>query len=75
MRTQCNELGELVFIGLGLHDEFGMSLRGRDEARSCDLLFLELYTSIMPALNLDKLKKLVSREPLVLSRKQVEEEA
>jgi diphthine synthase len=68
-------LGELVFIGLGLHDEFGLSLRGQEEARSCDLLFSELYTSLMPGLSLGNLKKLVGRDVHVLSRKEVEEDA
>lgn len=68
-------MGELVFIGLGLHDEFGLSLRGQEEARSCDLLFSELYTSVMPGLHLDNLKNLVGKDVDVLSRKQVEEDA
>ena len=72
---QCDELGELVFIGLGLHDELGLSLRGQHEAESCDFVFLELYTSIMPGLHLDNLNKLVGKEVRVLSRRDVEEDA
>lgn len=68
-------MGELIFIGLGLHDEFGLSLRGQEEARSCDLLFSELYTSLMPGLSLGNLRKLVGRDVRVLSRKEVEEDA
>ena len=60
-------MGELVFIGLGLHDELGLSLRGREEAGSCDLLFLELYTSVMPGLHLHELSKLVGKDVRVLS--------
>jgi diphthine synthase len=68
-------LGELVFIGLGLHDELGISLRGQREARSCDLLFLELYTNMMPGLRVDNLRKLLGNEIHVLSRMEVEERA
>jgi diphthine synthase len=68
-------VGELVFIGLGLHDEFGMSLRGQAEARSCDFLFAELYTSVMPSLDLRNLSRIVGREVRVLSRHGVEENA
>ena len=66
-------VGELVFIGLGLHDEFGMSLRGQAEARSCDHLFAELYTNSMPNLNLTNLSKVVRSNVTVLSRQEVEE--
>lgn len=66
-------MGEIVFIGLGLHDEFGMSLRGQLEARSCDFLFAELYTNTMPKLNLDNLATIVGREITIISRRDVEE--
>jgi diphthine synthase len=68
-------LGELVFIGLGLHDEKGLSLRGQAEAKSCDLLISEFYTSTMPSLDLKNLRKLVSKDVHVLSRRDVEEDA
>jgi len=67
--------GELVFIGLGLHDEYGMSLRGQAEARSCNLLFTEQYTNPMPNLNLKNLETLTERPIVVLSRLDVEEDA
>ena len=68
-------MGELVFIGLGLHDEYGMSLRGQLEAKSCDFLFAEFYTSRMPGLNVDGLERLVGKKVQVLSRRDVEEGA
>ena len=61
-------LAELVFIGLGLYDEFGLSLRGLTEAKSCDYLFAEFYTSVMPGLNLENLMKTVGKTVQVLSR-------
>jgi diphthine synthase len=68
-------LRELIFIGLGLHDENGLSLRGQTEARSCDLLFAEFYTSVMPGLSLKNLEKIVGKPVRVLSRAEVEERA
>jgi len=68
-------VGELVFIGLGLHDEYGLSLRGQLEAKSCDFLFAEFYTSRMPGLNVDGLERLVGKKIQVLSRREVEENA
>ena len=68
-------MGELVFIGLGLHDELGLSLRGRAEARSCDSLFMELYTNMMPGLKAESLQQIVGKPVRVLSRRDVEEHA
>jgi len=68
-------LGELVFIGLGLHDETGISLRGVEVARSCDMLFAEFYTNLMSGLSMPNLEKIVGMKITVLSRAQVEEES
>lgn len=67
--------GELVFIGVGLYDEHGLSLRGKTEARSSDFLFMEYYTSVMPGLQLANLKEIVGKDVQVVSRKDVEENA
>ena len=67
--------GELVFIGLGLHDEYGLSLRGQAEAKSCDLLFAEFYTSLMQGLNMKRLSEVAGKHVIVLTRSQVEEHA
>lgn len=70
-----HNLGELIFIGLGLHDEHGLSLRGQTIARSCDVLFAEFYTSLMPGLNMQSLENIVGKKVRVLSREDVEEKA
>ncbi|HXX73435.1 MAG TPA: diphthine synthase [Candidatus Acidoferrales bacterium] len=68
-------MGELIFIGLGLYDELGLSLRGQTEARACDYVFAEFYTNIMPGLNLDDLARMIAKPVVVLSRRDVEEDA
>jgi len=68
-------VGELVFIGLGLHDELGLSLRGRAEARSCDSIFMELYTNMMPDLKAENLQQIIGKPVRLLSRSDVEEHA
>lgn len=65
--------GELVFIGLGLQDEKGLSLRGQEEAKSCNYLYAEFYTSAMPGLSIEGLSRLVEKDVQLLSRKDVEE--
>jgi len=66
-------MGELVFVGLGLHDEKDISLRGLEEAKSGDFIFAELYTSLMEGLNLKKLENLLGKKIVLISRRMLEE--
>src|SRR5712664_495231 len=66
-------MGELVFIGLGLDDERGITLRGLDEARAADLVFAEFYTSTLPGASIGAVEKLLERQIRRLSRQEVED--
>src|SRR5213594_2734635 len=66
-------MGELVFIGLGLDGEKGITLRGLDEARAADLVFAELYTSALPSASLEAVEKLIDRKIRRLTRQEVED--
>jgi diphthine synthase len=68
-------MGALSFIGMGLHDENGLTLRGLNAARDSDILYAELYTSIMPGLSVDRLQRLVGKEIKILTRRDLEEDA
>lgn len=63
----------LVFIGLGLHDERDITLRGLEEARSCDFLFAELYTSHLAGADVEEISRLIGKEIELLSREDIEE--
>ena len=67
-------MNELVFVGLGLNDEKGMSIRGLEETKTADYVFLESYTSLMPDLNLQRLKALSGKQIAIVSRHDLEEE-
>jgi len=67
-------LKELVFVGLGLYNERNMSLQGVDEAKTAETVFAELYTSLMPRLDLARLEKLVEKKIIVISRRDLEED-
>jgi len=67
-------LGELVFVGLGLYDEKDVSLRGLEEVRDVQAVFAEFYTSLMSGLSVGRLRELVGREVVVVSRRSLEEE-
>lgn len=70
---RSNAVGEIVFVGLGLHDELGISLRGLDEVRSADAVFAELYTSLLPDFSLVRFEKTCGRRVNVVSRTDLEE--
>ncbi len=65
----------LVFLGLGMHDERDITLRGLEEARSSDLVFAEFYTSKMSGLSLEKLESLIDKKIAILARRDIEENA
>ena len=67
-------MAELVLVGLGLYDEKDLSLRALGEARTADKVFAELYTSLMPALDMKQLERLVGKKVTIVSRKALEEE-
>lgn len=70
----------LCLIGLGLYDEKDMTLRGLETAKSCDYLYVELYTSGWSGLEnlkvrLDKEITEVKRSDLEENQKRILEEA
>ena len=67
-------MSELVFVGLGLFDEKDVSLRGLEEIKEADTVFVEFYTSLMVGLSVRKLEKLIGKGVSVISRRHLEEE-
>ncbi len=66
-------MGKLVFIGLGLHDEKGITLGGLEAARACDTLFMETYTSTLSGSTKQDLEALYEKEIIILDREKVED--
>ena len=67
-------MGGLVLISLGLSDERDMSLRALEEARRCDLLYAELYTTLLNT-DVERLSRLLGRDVTPLRRRDLEEGA
>ena len=65
---------ELVFVGLGLNDERGISLRGLDEVKDADNVFIELYTNILPEFSIQRLRAITGKNIQILSRHDLEDE-
>ena len=66
-------MGRLVFIGLGLHDERGVTLRGLEEARSADVVFAEEYTSRLSGASLESLERVMNHKIRTLTRAEIED--
>jgi diphthine synthase len=67
-------MGQIVFVGLGLHDDLGISLRGLEETRTAKRVFIELYTSLLPDFSKKRLERAAGKEFREVSRKELEEE-
>ncbi len=65
---------ELVFVGLGLNDETGISLRGLQETERADEVFVELYTNLLPEFSLMKFETRVKKHVTPLSRHALEDD-
>jgi len=64
----------LIFVGLGLNDEKGISIRGLEEAKTADSVFMELYTRLLPNFSLQRLEALLGKRVTIVSRRDLEEE-
>lgn len=62
----------LTFIGLGLFDEFDVSLRGAEAIRNADTVFLEVYTSVLTGSSIQKLEEFYGKKIIPLYREDVE---
>jgi diphthine synthase len=65
---------EIVFVGLGLHDEMGLSLKALEEIKRADFVFAELYTSFMPDFSIKRLETMSSKKLHMVSRRELEDE-
>ncbi|MDR2708159.1 MAG: diphthine synthase [Nitrososphaerota archaeon] len=65
---------ELVFIGLGLNDENGITLKGLNEIKTSTEVYMETYTSRMPDFNLQHLETLCGKKIQFITRQALEEE-
>ncbi|MEM5766247.1 MAG: diphthine synthase [Candidatus Aenigmatarchaeota archaeon] len=62
----------LALIGLGLFDERDLSLRGLEEGKKADKVYIELYTTLWLG-DMKKLGEILGKEVEVLERKDLEE--
>ena len=64
----------LHLIGIGLHDEKDITLKGLDTIKKCDYVYLESYTSLIDS-SIEKLEKLYGKKIFIASRELVEKKA
>jgi diphthine synthase len=66
-------LGQIVFVGLGLHDDHGISLNGLEEVRAADKVFAEFYTNLLPEFSLERFESFAGKKLTLLSRRDLED--
>jgi diphthine synthase len=67
-------LKELVFVGLGLNDDKGITVKGLEETRSADAVFMETYTSRMPDFNMERFEAEIGKKVHIIERRDLEED-
>lgn len=67
--------GKLTLVGLGLHDEKDISVRGLEEIRLADVVFAEQYTSALREGALAEIERACGKSVQLLDREELEEGA
>ncbi|MDU9376466.1 hypothetical protein McpSp1_10860 [Methanocorpusculaceae archaeon Sp1] len=62
----------LTFIGLGLCDEYDVSVRGLEAIRKADAVFLEVYTSVLTGTTFERMEEYYGKKITPLYREDVE---
>ncbi len=65
---------ELVFVGLGLNDDKGITVKGLEETKSADAVFMETYTSRMPDFSMERFEAEMGKKVQLIERRDLEED-
>ncbi len=68
-------MGELIFIGLGLHDEKDISLKGKKAASEADKIYSEFYTSHLAGCTVKDVEHELGKDVNPLNRDDIEDKA
>jgi diphthine synthase len=68
-----SQRGVLFFIGLGLGGEDDITVAGLKAVQSCDQIFLESYTSVLPGVSVELLSERYGKSVTVADRTLVEQ--
>jgi diphthine synthase len=67
-------LSELVFVGLGLNDDKGITVKGLEETKSAEAVFMETYTSRMPDFSMERFEAKIGKKVHLIDRRDLEED-
>ena len=65
---------ELVFVGLGLNDDKGITVKGLEETKAADAVFMETYTSRMPDFSMERFEAEIGKKVQLIERRDLEED-
>lgn len=64
---------KLFLVGMGLSDERSIPLSGLDRIEEADVVFAEMFTSLLVEGSIDRLSQLTGKEIILLGRRELEE--
>lgn len=67
-------MNKLVFVGLGLNDDKGITVKGLEETKAADAVFMETYTSRMPDFSMERFEAEIGKKVQLIERKDLEED-
>ncbi len=65
---------KLFLVGMGISDERSIPLSGLDRIEEADVVFAEMFTSLLEEGSLDRLSRLTGKEIIPLGRRELEED-
>jgi diphthine synthase len=65
---------ELVFVGLGLNDDKGITVKGLEETQTANAVFMETYTSRMPDFSMTRFEERCGKKVQLIKRQDLEED-
>jgi len=71
--VQTLAIGTLTFVGLGLSDDEGVSLKGLKEIETAEIVFAEVYTSTLSKDSISRLESRTGKRVRLLDRSAVED--
>ena len=64
---------KLFLVGMGISDERTIPLSGFDRIEEADVVFAEMFTSLLVEGSIDRLSQLTGKEIILLGRRELEE--
>ncbi|MEM3670333.1 MAG: diphthine synthase [Thermoprotei archaeon] len=63
----------LLFVGLGLYDDLGLSSKALEALKASDIVYIETYTSVLPGFDKQRFSDRIGKTPIEVARRDLED--